>query len=114
MTSRSADFLERTVGLFRSVWQRAGRRDDSADALLADIDPDLPDDQIEVVRRQIDDAPDGVGSAWREDRWLGAPIDDVDESLLGELADAPDLLGKETDLELPEVLLEDDEDIDLL
>ncbi len=56
MTSRSSDFLERTVGLFRSVWQRAGRRDDSADALLADIDPDLPDDQIEVVRTQIDDA----------------------------------------------------------
>ena len=42
MTTRPSDFLDRTVGLFRSVWQRASRRDGSgADDELVAIDPDL-------------------------------------------------------------------------
>ena len=56
MSSRSSDFLDRTVGLFRSAWQRTSRRDGSDDDLLADLDPDLPDEQIDLVRQQIDDA----------------------------------------------------------
>ena len=56
MTSRSSDFLDRTVGLFRSVWQRTSRRADGQEAPLADIDPDLPEDQVDAVRQQIDDA----------------------------------------------------------
>ena len=55
----------------------------------------------------LEEVPEGVGSAWHEERWLGAPIEDVDESLL----DDPDLLDK--DLEMPETL-RDFDDLDVL
>ena len=60
MTTRSSDFLDRTVGLFRSVWQRASRRAGDGDDVLAPIDPDLEGDALEAVRRQIDDALHGA------------------------------------------------------
>ena len=58
----------------------------------------------------LDEVPDGVGSAWHEERWLGAPIEDVDAGLLEDLDD-PDLLDK--DLDLPETLLDFD-DLDVI
>jgi type II secretory pathway predicted ATPase ExeA len=58
----------------------------------------------------LDEVPEGVGSAWHEERWLGAPIEEVDESLPDDLDD-PDLLDK--DLDLPETLLDFD-DLDVI
>ena len=48
------------------------------------------------------------------DGWLGAPIDDIDESLLGNSANRSDLGGEDADLDLSERLLEEDDDLDLL
>ncbi len=67
----------------------------------------------DLGRSLLDNAPEGVGSAWREERWLGAPIDDNHEGLLDD-PDEPHRLGVEADLELPEVLLEEEDDLDLL
>lgn len=58
--------------------------------------------------------PRGVGSTWREERWLGAPIEDVDASLLGDIGDGPELSFRDSDLELPAVLLEEDDDLDIV
>ena len=68
----------------------------------------------ELGRSLLDEPPEGVGSLWSEERWLGAPIDDVDESLLGDLPPLPEILAKRPPLELPETLLDDEDDIDLL
>lgn len=54
MTSRSNDFLDRTVGFFRSVWQRGGRQEGAPDPLRS-LDPDLSDDDLDRIREQIDD-----------------------------------------------------------
>ena len=54
MTSRSSDFLDRTVSLFRSAWQRAARREASPDDALEQIDPDLAGEDLDIVRQQID------------------------------------------------------------
>ena len=61
MTTRSSDFLDRTVGLFRSVWQRASRRDGApGDDTLVPIDPDLAGEALEIVKDQIDDSLSGT------------------------------------------------------
>lgn len=63
----------------------------------------------------LDVPPDGVGSSWQDERWLGAPIDDVDASLLGDLPSLPEILAKRPGLAMRETLLDGEEDdIDLL
>ena len=32
----------------------------------------------DLARSLLEDAPEGVGRAWREERWLGVPLDDLD------------------------------------
>jgi type II secretory pathway predicted ATPase ExeA len=68
----------------------------------------------------LDEPPEGVGSKWREERWLGAPIGSVEsdgDPLLADLPPLPEILGKRPPLEIREDDLDDfeaDDDIDLL
>ncbi len=55
----------------------------------------------DVASRILVQAPEGVGSAWKEERWLGAPIDEAEALLEIEPVDH--------EPELPELWLDEDE-----
>ena len=91
-----------------------GRFNEAALSRIYGLSGGVPRRVHDLARSLLDDAPEGVGSAWREERWLGAPIDNVDESLPRNPADRSDLGGEDADLDLSERLLEEDGNLDLL
>lgn len=65
----------------------------------------------ELARSVLDDVPAGVGNGWREERWLGAPIEDADTPATEDLLAEDDATEPPQD-ELPDLLLdEDDRDV---
>lgn len=90
------------------------RFDEDAVGWIHRLSGGVPRRVHELSRSLLEEAPEGVGNAWREDRWLGAPIEDVDPSFLGDSAGLASLHRNEAERELQQLLLDEDEDLELL
>ncbi len=87
------------------------RFDEDAIGWVHRLSGGVPRQVHDLATSLLDEAPEGVGRTWKEERWLGAPIGDAEESEPPDLELDPDE-EEDADLELPDLLLgEDDPEI---
>jgi type II secretory pathway predicted ATPase ExeA len=93
------------------------RFDDETIGWIHRLSGGVPRRVHDLGRSLLDEPPEGVGSLWREERWLGAPIEETGDSRLEELPALREILAKRAASAPAETLAEraaEDDDIELL
>ena len=105
--AETAVYIETRLEQARVDEARSARFDSRAVAWIHRLSQGVPRRVHELGTSLLDAPPEGVGTAWAEERWLGAPLGDL-EGDDGELD--PELPGGlPADDEEPELLLDEDD-----